>query len=251
MPLTSPIIDVRDVGFTYGRNPVLEHVTFSIEAGDYVGILGPNGSGKTTLLKILVGLLTPNSGTVSISDTPIAEFRNRCEIGYVPQRIATENASFPVTVYEVVESGRTAAVGLFHRFGKEDRSAIRDALAIAGIAALQQRLMSTLSGGERQRAYVARALACHPRILILDEPFVGIDVAAQKEFYAFLKELNERQGLTILFVSHDVDVIADEVKSVLCLNRTLMCFGKPSLLHQPHVIEELYGRKITHIHRSA
>ena len=110
---------------------------------------------------------------------------------------------------------------------------------------------SELSGGQRQRVYVARALASEPKLLILDEPFVGVDVKTQQEFYAFLKKLNTEHGLTILFVSHDIDAIAEEVKSILCLNRGLLCSGSPSLLNEPHVIDTVYGKKIMHIHRHA
>jgi zinc transport system ATP-binding protein len=109
--------------------------------------------------------------------------------------------------------------------------------------------MSELSGGQRQRVYVARALASESQVLILDEPFVGVDIATQKEFYAFLKKLNDG-GLTILFVSHDIDVITEEAKSILCLNRGLLCFGSSELLQEKNIIEGLYGKRITHIHHT-
>lgn len=250
MPINDPLIEVKDVSFAYNGNTVLDHVSFSVEKGDYVGIVGPNGGGKTTLLKILVGLLTAQSGTVKILGMPIGSFKNKFEIGYVPQRIAQDSVSFPATVYEVVESGRIIKNSLFGKLNDEDYQAIKKALRVAHIEDLKNKLMSNLSGGQRQRVYVARALASEPKILILDEPFVGIDVTTQKDFYAFLKELNQNQGLTIIFVSHDIDVITDEVKSILCLNRGLLCIGAPSMLHEPNVIENLYGKKITHIHHS-
>jgi zinc transport system ATP-binding protein len=246
-----PLIEVRDLGFAYEQNLVLENVSFSIDAGEYVGIVGPNGGGKTTLLKILVGLLVPTSGSVLIAGAAPTSTKNQAAIGYVPQRISQDQAAFPATVYEVVESGRTVKKGLFGRFNAQDRHAIDQALEIAGITNLKTRLMSSLSGGQRQRVYVARALASEPKLLILDEPFVGVDVTTQQEFYAFLKEINQTRKLTILFVSHDIDAIAEEVKSILCLNRGLLCSGVPSLLHEPHVIDHVYGKKITHIHRHA
>lgn len=250
MPVNNPLIEVKDVSFAYNGNTVLDHVSFTVGKGDYVGIVGPNGGGKTTLLKILVGLLTAQSGTVKILGMPIDSFRNKFEVGYVPQRVAQDSVSFPATVYEVVESGRIIKNSLFGKLGNEDYRAIEKALKIAHIEDLQNKLMSSLSGGQRQRVYVARALASEPKILILDEPFVGIDVTTQKDFYAFLKELNQNQELTIIFVSHDIDVITDEVKSILCLNRGLLCIGAPSMLHEPNVIENLYGKRITHIHHS-
>lgn len=233
------LIEVRDLSFAYDQQVVLEHVSFEVEAGDYVGIVGPNGGGKTTLLKILVGLLEPTAGQVKIDSV----------VGYVPQRVSQDQAAFPATVYELVESGRVIKRGLTGRLTNTDHRAIERALTVAGIRDLKNRLMSELSGGQRQRVYVARALASEPKLLILDEPFVGVDVKAQQEFYLFLKQLNTEEGLTILVVSHDIDAIAEEVKSILCLNRGLLCSGSPSLLHEPQVIDNVYGKKITHIHR--
>lgn len=243
----NPIVEAKNVSFYYNSNPVLENVNFEIEEGDYVGIIGPNGGGKTTLLKILVGLLKPRSGVVKIFGQDATRLKNRAEIGYVPQRIAQDNISFPATVYEVVESGRVAK-SFWRRLGPSDRQAIESALELAGIANLRDSLIGELSGGQRQRVYVARALTRQPRILILDEPFVGIDVSAQQDFYSFLKDLNQK-NITIIFVSHDVDVITEEAKSIICLNRGLLCCGSPELLHQEGMIEKLYGKKITHIHR--
>lgn len=250
MPIKKPIIVVSDLNFSYRDNPVLEHVSFTLEKGDYVGIIGPNGGGKTTLLKILIGILHPQSGKILIEGIPISQFKQKSIIGYVPQRIAQDSAAFPATVYEVVESGRVASKKIFSRLDTKDKNKIKEVLKLAQIENLRDRLISQISGGERQRVYVARALAGDPKILILDEPFVGIDINAQRDFYAFLKKLNQKHGLTILFVSHDVDIISEEVKSVLCLNRGLLCFGSARILHEPGVIENLYGRKITHIHHS-
>ncbi|HEU0050859.1 MAG TPA: metal ABC transporter ATP-binding protein, partial [Patescibacteria group bacterium] len=234
--------------FSYGKNPLLERVSFSIQRGDYVGIIGPNGGGKTTLLKILVGLLRPDSGSVRIKGEPHDQ-KTRRLIGYVPQHGSQSQVDFPATVREIVSSGRIPR-GFWGGQKKSDREAIDRTLQIAGMTQYEHSLIQHLSGGERQRVHVARALAGEPEILILDEPFTGIDVAAQRDFYAFLKKLNQEHDMTILFVSHDIDVISDEVKSVLCLNRGLFCFGAPYVLHEPQVIEHLYGKTITHIHHS-
>lgn len=250
MPVNQPIIEVKNLNFAYGDIKVLEDVSFSIQEGDYVGIVGPNGGGKTTLLKILVGLLAPQSGTVKIFGEPVQNMNSRSKIGYVPQRIAQNNDPFPATVYELVESGRIPAKKPFQRITSQDKAVIQKALDIAQISVLQNKLVSNLSGGQKQRVYVARALAAESKILVLDEPFVGIDINAQRDFYAFLKNLNESQGLTIIFVSHDVDVISEEVKSILCLNRGLLCFGSPEMLHKEGMIETLYGKEVTHIHHS-
>ena len=246
---TQPIIEIKNLNFSYNKDqPVLEKVSFSVPAGDYVGILGPNGGGKTTLLKILVGLLKPNDGQVYIFGQDINKLKNRSEIGYVPQRVAQDNATFPATVYEIVESGLVAKNGLFGSISKQDTQAIADALRTTNISNLKFRLMSQLSGGQRQRVYLARALASKPKILILDEPFVGVDPTSQKDFYNFLKELNFQHGITILFVSHDIDTITGEVKSVLCLNRGLFCYGAKEIIEEEEMIAKVYGKNITHIH---
>ena len=248
MSVDKPIIKVNDLTFSYDGVPVLEEVTFSVNAGDYVGIIGPNGGGKTTLLKILLGLLTPKMGTVIIDGFAAGTKESKLEIGYVPQKIAQDTASFPATVYEIVESGRVARTGILGRFSDLDKKAIIDSIKTAGVEHLTDRLINTLSGGERQRTYVARALANKPRILILDEPFVGVDAAKQKEFYLFLKKLNTEQGLTILFVSHDVDVVMAETKSLLCLNLGVLCYDKPEHVQKEQAFKNLYDKKVTHLH---
>jgi zinc transport system ATP-binding protein len=247
MPVT-PVIEVKNLNFSYNNTPVLENISFSVEPGDYVGILGPNGGGKTTLLKILVGLLKPQSGEIKILDQDIYSNKNRNAIGYVPQRVAQDNVAFPATVYEIVESGLVTKNGLWSTISHVDKEAVKQALTVTNIFDLKDRLMSQLSGGQRQRVYLARSLASNPKILILDEPFVGVDPTSQKDFYSFLKKLNTEQGLTIMFVSHDIDTITEEIKSILCINRGLFCFGAKEIIHEEDMIARIYGKSITHIH---
>lgn len=242
------IIEVKDISFAYNSSKVLDSISFSIKKGDYIGIVGPNGGGKTTLIKLLIGLLPIQSGQILIGNKNINLFSNKSDIGYVPQRIAQDNIFFPATVYEVVEGGRIAKKSMLEGLNSDDKEIIDKSLAVARISDLKDQLMSDLSGGQRQRVYVARALTQEPKILILDEPFTGVDVSAQKDFYAILKDLNEKKLLTIVIVSHDIDVISNEVKSILCLNHGLMCSGSPSILHEPDVLENLYGKKIIHLH---
>jgi zinc transport system ATP-binding protein len=246
----NPIIEVKNLNFAYNNTLVLDNISFAIEKGDYVGIIGPNGGGKTTLLKILVGLLKPQSGSLHMFGQDMTKLKDRSQIGYVPQRVAQDNSSFPATVYEIVESGLIAKKGLQGSITPADKAAIDKALKAANIMDLKDRLMSSLSGGQRQRVYVTRALASDPQILILDEPFTGVDTVSQKDFYAFLKSLNTQQHLTILFVSHDIDTITGEIKSILCLNRGLFCFGAKEIIHEENTIEKIYGKEITHIHHA-
>jgi zinc transport system ATP-binding protein len=240
-------IEVEDVDFHYNGNAVLEHVSFTVKSGEYLGIIGPNGGGKTTLLKIILGLLKPHSGSVKIFGQKSEEVDERYRIGYVPQKASQAEFYFPATVEEIVKSGRTARRGLFRRYKEEDYKAVEKAMEIAGIAEHRGRLISKLSGGERQRVFIARTLAGEPKILILDEPAVGVDIASQEKFYSFLTYLNRELGITIIFVSHDVGVIADEVNTVLCLNHRLICHGSPERFIKEEFLEEVYGKKVTSV----
>ena len=240
-------IKLEDVNYNYNDHPILENISFAANSGEYLGIIGPNGGGKTTLIRIMLGLLKPTTGTVRIFGQEINHFKARYKLGYVPQRAAHEEFYFPASVDEVVRSGRTAKMGLFRRYSQEDHAAIRQAMDIAEISKLKDRLIGELSGGERQRVFIARALAGEPGILILDEPVVGVDIASKDRFYAFLKHLNEEERITIIFISHDVGAIAHEVNNVLCLNRRLICHGSPRDYIKEDFLEQVYGRKVTPI----
>lgn len=239
-------IEVRDVSFGYAGNPILQDITFDVREGEYLGIIGPNGGGKTTLFKVILGLLVPQKGEVRIYGEPLESFRKKHVIGYVPQR-SLSDYYFPATVEEVVRSGRTARLGLLKRFAREDAGAIERVMEVTDVAALRKRLIGQLSGGERQRVFIARALASDPKILILDEPDVGVDVSAQEKFYSFLENLNTGSGLTILLISHDIDVVAHQARSILCLNRRLVCHGPPKDFITEDYMQKLYGKKVRFI----
>lgn len=241
-------IEFAGVSFGYPNHAVLENVSFKIHAGAYVGVIGPNGGGKTTALKLMLGLIEPQSGTVRIFGEPAGALRERAAIGYVPQHGAHTSINFPATVQEIVESGRTPRKKLFTTFDEKDRRAVRSALEASGIWDLRGRLLRELSGGQRQRALVARALASEPRILLLDEPFEGVDLTAQREFYEILRRLNKK-GLTIIFVTHDVDIISHEADEIICLNRRLVCEGEPHQVAHTHIFHHLDDKQITHTHR--
>lgn len=240
-------IEVENVSFSYTNHPVLENISFTVKSGEYLGIIGPNGGGKTTLVKIFLGLLKPDIGAVKIFGQDISEFKEKAAIGYVPQRSSQTISRFPATVWEVVKSGRTARVGILKRFRKNDYDAVQSSLEAADVAKYKTRMIGELSGGERQRVFIARSLAGDPKILILDEPSAGIDIAAQEKFYAFMENLNKNFGITIIFVSHDIDVVAHEVKCLLCLNKNLVCHGAPREFLKDEYLEKLYGSKVKFI----
>lgn len=251
MTVPSSIIEVKDLSFYYGAIPALSNLTFAVKTGDYVGVIGPNGGGKTTLVKILLGLLEPTEGSVTVLGQPISSLKDRHLIGYVPQRITHSAVEFPATVQEIVESGRTPHLGWWRRFAAADKQAVAQALQQAEIEHLKDRRLNQLSGGERQRVFIARALASQPKILILDEPTVGVDVPTQQKFFSLLQKLHQKHGITILLITHDIDVIAQEATTVLCLNHGLVCYGAPADFMKEEYMEQLYGkdkRLVVHHH---
>lgn len=239
-------IEVKELSLSYNGNAVLEDISFAVEEGEYLGVIGPNGGGKTTLFKIILGLLKPDKGEVRIYGEPQGSFRRRHLIGYVPQR-AGSDVFFPATVEEVVRSGRTARRGLLRLFSREDAVAVATAMETTDVARLRGKLIGHLSGGERQRVFIARALASEPSLLILDEPDVGVDVTSQEKFYTFIEDLNRRAGITVMLISHDIDVVATQAKSVLCLNRRLVCHGLPKHFINEQYMQELYGKQVKFI----
>ncbi len=208
------IVELSHVSFGYESGvPALEDVTFRIERGRSGCIVGPNGGGKSTLMRLLLGLLTPQQGEIRVfGRAPVAA---RPLIGYMPQYHQLD-AAFPVTVFEVVLMGRMRR-GFWGRYTAADREAARGALREMGIPELAPRRFSELSGGQRQRVLIARALACEPELLLLDEPTANIDPGAEEQFYGTLDVLRRR--MTVLTVSHDLGFVNREIDLVICVNR--------------------------------
>lgn len=255
---TETIIRMKNVSFGFGKEKVLDRISLDIHKGEFLGLIGPNGSGKTTLLKILLGLLKPQEGSIHIFGQEIGVFTDRSKIGYVAQKATQIEFRFPITVEEVVSLGRVASVGLFRHLKEHDMDLIHRALKMVGVLELRDRRIAELSGGQQQRVLIAKALVSEPELLILDEPTVGVDMRAQDTFYQLLSNLNKngfttnnKQGLTIIFVSHDIDVIVNEVNKLACLNKTLIYHGTPKDFIKDDYFAKLYGksrRLILHAH---
>lgn len=216
-----PAIEVKNLWFYFGKAPVLEGVTFTLEQGDFLGILGPNGGGKTTLLKLLLGMLKPAKGSIRILGQNPHDAHHR--VAYVPQN-TDFNLSFPISVMEVALMGRLSRARMGRGYSGEDRASVQEALKKAGMWAYKDRPVGSLSGGQRQRVFIARALATEPEILFLDEPTASVDPEFETDLYEFLKELN--RYVTIVTITHDVGVISRYVKSVACVNRRLIFHGE-------------------------
>jgi len=212
-----PIITFENLSFAYQDTPILQNASFSIYDGEFIGIIGPNGGGKTTLLKLILGFLSPQSGTVSIfGECPENALS---DVGYVPQALRFDR-QFPISVYELVLMGRLAYLPWYGVYAKEDREAAFKALDQVELRQYADAPFGTLSGGQAQRALIARALASDPKILLLDEPTASVDSAAESYIYALLKELQGK--MTIVMVTHDLNAAIDQVQRVLCVQRSVV-----------------------------
>jgi len=245
---TKNIIELENIFYSYdGIEEVLRNISFNIHKGDYLGIIGPNGGGKTTLLKIMLGLLPPTKGQVKLFGQPIRSFKDWYKIGYVPQKAAYFDASFPVNVEEVVSMGTYARRGLFHFSTKEDAEKVHKALEQVEMVPYKKRMVGDLSGGQQQRVFIARALAAEPEIIFLDEPTVGVDIKTQEQFYLLLQKLNKQLDLTLVLISHELDVVARETTEIACINRTLISYCTPKELIRAGGLENLYGKELKYI----
>ena len=242
---THTIIELDNVSFSYTIDEVIKEVTLQIHKGDYVGLIGPNGGGKSTLLKLMLGVLKPTTGTVRLFGQDIKHFKEWSKIGYVPQKTYFD-INFPVTVEEVVAMGRYGKRGMFHFPTKVDAQKVQQALDQVEMGQFGKRQIGDLSGGQQQRVFIARALVVEPEVIFLDEPTVGVDVKTQQQFYALLRKLNGELDLTLVLVSHELDVIAHESTELGYINRTLEYYGNPETFLKGEYFHELIGKKGIH-----
>jgi zinc transport system ATP-binding protein len=218
-----------------------------LEEGDFMGVLGPNGGGKTTFIKLILGILQPSCGSIELFGKPMQQFRDWHLIGYVPQTAGNFDRRFPITVEEVVSMGRTSHAGFMGAQSAEGKRIIRDSMKKAGISDISERLIGNLSGGQKQRAFIARALASQPRLLILDEPTAGVDVESNDRFYSLLRDLNS-EGITIMLVSHDIGTITKNANKVACIAGKLL-FHCPTPEMTDERVRQVFGsQQVIHHH---
>lgn len=235
------VLEVKDLSFAYQGKPILRDVCFTVEKGDFLGIIGPNGSGKSTLVKLILKLLTPGKGEIKLFGQDIQRFDGWFRVGYVSQKANSFNGDFPATVNEIVGANLTARTGVFGKKPKDYHEKVYNALKEVGMQDYGDKLIGKLSGGQQQRVFIARVLVSDPEIMFLDEPTVGIDVQSEEALYCLLARLNEELGITIVMVTHDISAITVHANKLVCL-------GEEGLLvHDIHQalteekLSELYG----------
>jgi zinc transport system ATP-binding protein len=227
------VVELDDVWVQYDGLPVLEDISLIVRQEDFLGIIGPNGGGKTTLLKVMLGLVKPSRGHVSVLGK--LPQKSRRDMGYVPQHNLFDR-QFPISVWDAVLMGRAGRVGLLGRYSAEDRARAWNALKTVGMLAHRDRQLGKLSGGEQQRVFIARAIVSEPKVLLLDEPTASVDPTMQTEFYELLNRLKER--MAIVLVSHDISAISVYVDKIACLNVQLHYHGSKEIA--PEVLEATY-----------
>ncbi|MBL7031932.1 MAG: metal ABC transporter ATP-binding protein [Nitrospira sp.] len=218
---------------------LVENISFSIEEGTIVAIIGPNGAGKTTLIRAVLGLIPYESGSVLMFGKPFKYNNSHVRVGYVPQKIEFDR-TFPLTVTELLRFTVPPFYSLpfCKRIGEER---INRLLETVGMHDLMDRSIGSLSGGELQRVMIAKAIVNDPQILFLDEPASGVDIEGQERFYDLVRRLNKENGLTVILISHDLNVVYRFADNVLCMNRRLICTGKPAEALTDDVIKSVYG----------
>ncbi len=234
---SSTYLSLERVSSGYDGRPALRDVTMSVPHGAQVAIVGPNGAGKSTLFKALVGLLPVKSGRVLLHGRPPGSQTD--PIAYVPQREEID-WGFPATVHDVVMMGRYGRLGWLRRPQYSDHEVVAHCLDELGIAALAKRAIGELSGGQQQRVFLARALAQEPHVLLLDEPFTGVDVSAREALLTLLTRLRE-QNITVLVSTHDMETAARRFELVALLNKRLIAYGAPPEVFTPEHLTEAFG----------
>jgi manganese/zinc/iron transport system ATP- binding protein len=237
-------IAIRGLSVAYGGSLALDGIELDIQRRAISGLIGPNGAGKTTLLRAIVGMLKPRAGQVRVLGQPIDAVRQR--VAYVPQREQVD-WQFPVSVLDVVLMGRYGRLGLGRRPTARDRLLALEALEALEMSAYASRQISELSGGQQQRVFLARALVQEAEVLLLDEPFNGIDSTTQLLIFDLLEQLRDA-GATVLLSTHDLHAVEQRCDGMIALNRRVIACGPTPKVFVPEVLQATYGSRATTLH---
>ncbi|MCW4009038.1 MAG: metal ABC transporter ATP-binding protein [Candidatus Bathyarchaeota archaeon] len=240
-PTSSPILEALNVEVSRNSDIVIENASFSINRGDYVGIVGPNGGGKTTLILALLNFLPHTKGTIRLFGSDIDKFASWEKVAYISQQATNFEKHFPLTVRELVSLGCIRKGNIGRRFEYEDWEAVDESIRFMGLTDVAHRRIGQLSGGQKQRVFVAKALARNPEIIFLDEPVVGVDSATQEKFYKKLSDLNAEKQTTILMVTHDLTSVFCRMSKVLCVNKKVETAQITQELDPNTLLKKAYG----------
>jgi zinc transport system ATP-binding protein len=246
------VIEAQKISINYGKSEPIKSVSFKIQNGDFIGLIGPNGAGKTTLIKALLGLLPIAKGEILLYGKPLKQFSDWHRIDYLPQNIKTINPLFPATIEEVVFLGLLSSKKTHRHFSASDKARVKETLIDLEIVDLKSRTISELSGGQQQKVLIARALVSKPEILILDEPTTALDSKSREEFMGLIKDLNKKNGITIILITHDTNLVCQHVSKLMYVDKKMMFFGSVrDFYHSKNRIEMLddYGKHVIYHHK--
>ena len=241
------VLSIENLYFRYNSRDVLSDITFSISTGDYIGLVGPNGSGKTTLIKVVLGLLKPHSGKITLFGDDANAFSEWHKIGYLPQKISSLNPRFPATVSEVVAMGLLSKKSFPKHMNRSDNTTVDSILDLLDITNLRNKPIGELSGGQQQRVLVARALVNNPEFLILDEPTDALDPEMRDRFFALMDELNKKKNVTIVIVTHDMGNIGKYTSKLLYIDKKIIFYGSFEDFCKSSEITQFFGEFSQHI----
>jgi ABC-type Mn2+/Zn2+ transport system ATPase subunit len=231
---------VSNLCVKFNDQHILENISFTVDEGSIVAIIGPNGAGKTVLVKAILGIIPHVAGSVSIFGQEVKHNNIHLKVGYVPQIIEFDR-TIPITVSELLRFTVPPTYSFPFITQKSEKQRIEQLLEVVGAIDIKDRRIGHLSGGELQRIMIAKAIVNNPRILFLDEPASGVDIEGQERFYDLIKRLKKERAMTIILISHDLNIVYRFADNVLCLNRRLICSGKPSEILTDEIIKSVYG----------
>ena len=232
--MSKTYVTFNNVSFSYGGKDAIQDVSFQLNEGDYLCVLGENGTGKSTIVKLLVGLLKPESGSIEYNGI------KKSEIGYLPQSTQTDG-SFPASVYEVVLQGRCEKLGKRFFYDQSDKRKAAENMKLLGIENIKNKSFSSLSGGQKQRVLLARALCAADRLLVLDEPVSGLDPIVTGELYDVIYKLNKEKKISVIMVSHDTKTVAKYASHILHVKNSVEFFGETEEYEKTDLFHEFLG----------
>jgi zinc transport system ATP-binding protein len=237
----TPVLEVSNLHVSRSNSPVIEDANFTVQQGDYVGIVGPNGGGKTTLILALLNVLPKSKGTIRLFGQDIDSFSHWEKVAYVPQDAVNFDPHFPLTVRELVALGRVNRKNIGRTLKPRDWDAVDESIEFMGLTDIADRRIGQLSGGQKQRVFVAKALVRKPEIIFLDEPVVGVDAKTQEKFFKKLSDLNIKKDITVLLVTHDLTAVFCRMSKVICMNRLVNVAEITEDLEPGKFLRKAYG----------
>lgn len=243
----SQIARLENVYFKYSREYVVKDVSFSINKGDFVGLIGPNGGGKTTIIRLILGLILPDKGKVFLFGANPVSLKNKSKIGYIPQRTSNFDFGFPATAEEIVSLGILGAKKFPRKISAIDKDKVYQAMQLADVLSFRNNLIGNLSGGQLQRVFLAKMLVCKPDILFLDEPTSALDYKTRQKFMELIITLNKEKNTTIIFITHDNTQISRYANTLLVMDTKMLFCGNPTEFCRSKEMERYFGAFGQHI----